>query len=510
MQHARAGIAHFRRRPSATTMKTRPRKELALLLLAVVGAADAVLVRASQGSAATSASASISAVAAHRFGPKQCVTVDRSSSGSCVIKTACHGLDTSAVEFAFDCWAANGDIFRHSFGVGGFAEQEDFDSEVQCAQCHPPSDDAPKKPAAPIVSKPTAKGAVSFTKKVNKKAGQHPLSNVGPLLSPALRAAEVVRRNEENYTKSMTAAITRTAPQYAGGMGDLATERHVKSGPSVSRYGPQTCVSTWRNAEGHCVLQTACQNVDISSYEFGLVCVDAKGLKTKHTFGRGSFDVSETFDTLAECSECIGLDDQRVVALRVQKQRFQHSEEASEVATLSEEVSSLTKTMTSMLGAVMTLRQKVKADKKVAPAPDPAAATLAAWSGEDQPEASIVAAAAPRLRSASSTDRSPQSIAQVKEVKKKHHHHHRKVVEEEEDEDEDDDDDDNEEESGKQGARKSKATAEDTIFTPATNGIGEVLDEGSEAEASELSLASDGQDSAGAMDDGSYGLETGW
>merc|ERR1719231_723652 len=118
-------------------------------------------------------------MASRRYGPHNCVLVERLSSGSCLLRTDCHGLDTSSLEFSFDCWAANGDIFRHSYGKGGFGEKEDFDTEVQCAQCHPPaqSQDAPKKSSSQAISKTATQGTVSFAK---KKADAHPIV---PLLS---------------------------------------------------------------------------------------------------------------------------------------------------------------------------------------------------------------------------------------------------------------------------------------------------------------------------------------
>merc|ERR1719331_2737516 len=92
--------------------------------------------------------------------------------------------------------------------------------------------------------------------------------------------------------------------------------------PTVARFGPGSCVSTWRSSEGHCIMRTDCQNVDISQFDFGLICVDADGKRMKHSFGRDSFDASETFDTLAGCSQCLGSDDVRRKAELVEKKRW--------------------------------------------------------------------------------------------------------------------------------------------------------------------------------------------
>jgi hypothetical protein len=278
--------------------------------------------------------------------------------------------------------------------------------------------------------------------------------------------------------------------------------------------------------------------VDITSYEFGLICIDASGTKTRHIFGRGSFDNAETFDTLAECSECVGLDDQRAVAFRAQRKHWQQSEEANEVATLSEEVKTLTQGMTSMLGAVLKLRQKEEEKKKTTPPPS-VVATLAAWSGEGTsddvsageseageppatpaaaaPAAAASAAVTPRLRAAAA---SAASTAQVK----KRRHRRRRVVEEEDEDDEDSDNDDQEDDDRDtqedKGRRKQPQTQDDhkdnddgdeyQRLTPSTNGIGETLDEGADAESSELAVASDGEASAGALDDGSMGVDAAW
>jgi hypothetical protein len=426
------------------------------------------------------------------------------------------------VEFAFDCWAANGDIFRHSYGIGGFAEHEDFDTDVQCAQCHPPSEDAVQKTAVPALAKVAETSqTVSFAKtKAAHSPAQHPLA---PMLAPSARAAAAIAGTEDQK-----AGTRHSLPRVAGGMGDLATKREIRVEPVVSRYGPKQCVSTWRSTEGHCILQTACQDVEISSYEIGLICIDPRGGKTRHVFGRGSFDSSETFDTLAECSQCIGLDDQRAVAFKVQRRRWKQSEEANEVATLSEQVHTLTQGMTSMLSAVLKMRQKVENEQKSTPSPS-VVATLAAWTGELTAASSevkdITSAASssdggstPRLRN-TATATSPRMpvVAQVEEVKTKHHHrrHHRRRIVEDEDEDQDEDDDVSDtrrDTDDGEGEKVQSDEDEGPELTEDTNGVGEPLSlsESSDAEASELDLAADGEASAGALDDGSMSLEPAW
>jgi len=73
------------------------------------------------------------------FGPGGCVSVSRNfETGSCTLRTDCEGKDISKTEFVFFCQASASEgsgIVRHSFGVGGFDVDEDFDTEVKCAAC---------------------------------------------------------------------------------------------------------------------------------------------------------------------------------------------------------------------------------------------------------------------------------------------------------------------------------------------------------------------------------------
>merc|ERR1719214_490942 len=76
--------------------------------------------------------------AATRFGPHNCVQLSLSQQGSCVLTTNCAGIDTSKLEFSFDCESASGNRLRHSFGVGGFDDQEEFDTSIKCSKCIAP------------------------------------------------------------------------------------------------------------------------------------------------------------------------------------------------------------------------------------------------------------------------------------------------------------------------------------------------------------------------------------
>jgi len=51
-----------------------------------------------------------------------------------VITTECEGVDASQTEYAFNCVGKN--VVRHSFGFGGFEDNEEFDTDVKCDYCN--------------------------------------------------------------------------------------------------------------------------------------------------------------------------------------------------------------------------------------------------------------------------------------------------------------------------------------------------------------------------------------
>merc|ERR1719326_2041546 len=121
-----------------------------------------------------------------RLGPEGCVTVDRSRSGTCVLATRCQGVDTSRFEFAFNCRGAKGDLSRHSFGVGGFDEEEEFDTGVACRSCERPADLAKK---AHVEKKVVARAAAP---RVAPSAASHQAAEA-PVALAASRAVAGLR-----------------------------------------------------------------------------------------------------------------------------------------------------------------------------------------------------------------------------------------------------------------------------------------------------------------------------
>merc|ERR1719159_1048457 len=113
-----------------------------------------------------------------------------------------------------------------------------------------------------------------------------------------------------------------------------------KEEKKVVKYGPGDCVSTWRDEKtGHCIVKTDCTGKDTTEYMFGLICEDDNG-KTRHLFGRDSFDAQETFDTLIPCKTCLKLDN----VTKATELEAENAELAQEVNALATEVGAVKQT----------------------------------------------------------------------------------------------------------------------------------------------------------------------
>lgn len=372
--------------------------------------ATAVACALAQGVSATATARHHLKASGVSFGPKSCISLTRSGAGSCVISTDCEGVDTSGTEFAFDCVGQVGDggIVRHSFGVGGFEANEEFDTEVKCDRCDKPTAavDAsaaaaasPPKPAAraapppsapkpapdaplvyvpaPVAATATAQTAhelptkPAYHNKPHKPFLAHELPTKPPRAQPKV---EVIPRD---VAGSVISYKRRSKHQSGGNQkfwpftGGSAKAPEVPANPfakssEMVRYGPDGCVSVYKSAEGHCIMKTQCTDVDISHYEFGLVCVDKVGSPVRHLFGKDSFDPEETFDTLIKCDQCLGLEDiPDAVALN------------GEVMTMSKDIANLKAVMTNISINVQMLNTEVFGGGGPAPGPAPAPAKAA-------------------------------------------------------------------------------------------------------------------------------------
>jgi hypothetical protein len=361
-----------------------------------------------------------------KFGPDNCVKLSRSAAGSCVISTGCKGLDTSSTEFAFDCidQSGKGDVVRHSFGVGGFEADEEFDTDVKCGRC------------APLLSQQHQQPAAKKKKVAHVEANLKPAPALVTPKSEAEQQHEVVPGAVGLRAKATTGAQAQASMWPFSSAGKA--EKAEKGTSEAIKYGPDSCVSVWRSAAGHCIMSTECDKKAIAEYEFGLVCVDKKGSPVKHLFGKNSFDPKETFDTLIKCEQCLGLEEiPDTVNL------------AGEVASMAKEIKSITDAMKDISVNVNMLNLKVFPPKAAAPAPGPAPAAPAP-------------AAAPTKFLVHRRAHQKHSRGNLRRHHHHHHHRHHRRAEDDDDDDREDDydrSDDRDDQEDRDSAEEPQADA---------------------------------------------------
>jgi hypothetical protein len=285
------------------------------------------------------------------FGPNDCVKVERSSAGTCVLRTQCiSGTDLETTEFAFLCVLGDGEVQKHSYGQGGFDVEETYDSSVACDQCLGPNQTpqvALHAASAAATKDEPEKKEDEPGKKTDEEKAQAPApptKKEGPKGLPVdLHTDGAPWKNESAREKYLA---------------DLVAEpKH-----NVSFYGPDHCVQTYLGEKGTCIMKTKCKGEAIKDHELGLTCVEKDGKSVRHLFGKNAFNPEETFDTLIDCEICLGLD----VAKLDKPTSIKDT-----IASLKTEVAKLNKSMAEVVGDVAELNKKVFPDKEgAAPPPE--------------------------------------------------------------------------------------------------------------------------------------------
>jgi len=253
------------------------------------------------------------------FGPANCVSVSRSSAGTCVLRTNCAGQDLSSFDISFQCMADSGQQ-AHSLGRGSFDEQEEYDTDIKCQEC-----------LAPVSKAPIARLTVA----------KQPGGGTGLSLAAVSVSREVGKLHE-----------------------------NPEPPPKAEWYGPEECVGVWRDEKSEtCVMQTDCdKDTQLNVYEFGLICIKDMEM-TRHLFGMDSFAHKETFSTIISCDECRALDE--------------YMDNTKAVNALTGTVKGIKDDLLDVNGEVKKLKAEVfpKAPAP-APAPAPAAAAPAPASAQ--------------------------------------------------------------------------------------------------------------------------------
>lgn len=223
------------------------------------------------------------------FGPDKCVDISRTEEGTCAFRTSCGGANLSDVEFAFVCSNPGTALPHalHSFGRGGFAAEEVFDTGVPCTKCS--SVDKAFSAGGPLV-----------------RAALQSLPGYAKAPVPETKSGE--ESQEKEVEENATPREPVEPPPRGKDVPDTGELREGKSAEAAF-YGPNNCIATFLSPFGTCIIQTRCVSSDLSAFNVGVTCLDASAAYSRYLFGRGVFEAEETFDTRLECELCLGVGD---------------------------------------------------------------------------------------------------------------------------------------------------------------------------------------------------------
>eukprot|EP00927_Polykrikos_kofoidii_P054833 TRINITY_DN4918_c0_g1_i1.p1 TRINITY_DN4918_c0_g1~~TRINITY_DN4918_c0_g1_i1.p1 ORF type:complete len:524 (-),score=65.33 TRINITY_DN4918_c0_g1_i1:149-1720(-) len=243
------------------------------------------------------------------FGPHDCVTLSRSTKGTCVLTTRCSSVDTSNTEFAFVCLNPANSLPHalHSYGRGGFDEEEMFDTGVHCETC------------ATVAS-----AFYTGDDEVRKSLKSLPRDM---LPFSAVPAYDVIRTE----VVDSRAQIVQPATYVGESTGSTWLAQ-------ATYYGPHSCVTTFRSPTGTCIVQTKCVQEALAMFNVGITCVDKKGSYARYIFGRNTFAAEELFDTHMECERCFGVNDVEDPAAAMTTTLFVPKQTVQNINALTKEV----------------------------------------------------------------------------------------------------------------------------------------------------------------------------
>eukprot|EP00927_Polykrikos_kofoidii_P056638 TRINITY_DN5072_c0_g2_i3.p1 TRINITY_DN5072_c0_g2~~TRINITY_DN5072_c0_g2_i3.p1 ORF type:complete len:740 (+),score=158.88 TRINITY_DN5072_c0_g2_i3:74-2293(+) len=267
------------------------------------------------------------------FGPENCIDISRSVKGTCVFTTTCSQMDITDTNFAFVCFNPGTTMphAMHSFGRGALESEETFDTGVRCKTCSTteaafasgqisralkvmPSDTVPTD-VLPVSAVPAYNDATISTQRVagtrttvaREAVKVQNTVSLDTVLHDVLPVSAVPAYTDVSIPSPPPCERRKEVAKEPCEVAKPCEAKRNMRPADATFYGPENCVMTFRSATGTCIVETDCADVNLTSFNMGVTCVENEQVHTRYLFGEGSFDSLEVFDSGIYCDVCLGV-----------------------------------------------------------------------------------------------------------------------------------------------------------------------------------------------------------
>jgi len=103
---------------------------------------------------------------------------------------------------------------------------------------------------------------------------------------------------------SVHAHATQARSKHGQGLKGRRSDTLHYATAKANKFGPNGCVSVDQSKQGSCIIRSNCEGRDLSNFEFAFDCLTESKGRNRHSFGIGSFDAVEDYDTGVVCDDC--------------------------------------------------------------------------------------------------------------------------------------------------------------------------------------------------------------
>eukprot|EP00927_Polykrikos_kofoidii_P056637 TRINITY_DN5072_c0_g2_i2.p1 TRINITY_DN5072_c0_g2~~TRINITY_DN5072_c0_g2_i2.p1 ORF type:complete len:573 (+),score=110.97 TRINITY_DN5072_c0_g2_i2:74-1792(+) len=267
------------------------------------------------------------------FGPENCIDISRSVKGTCIFTTTCSQVNITDTNFAFVCFNPGTTMphAMHSFGRGALESEETFDTGVRCKTCSTteaafasgqisralkvmPSDTVPTD-VLPVSAVPAYNDATISTQRVagtrttvaREAVKVQNTVSLDTVLHDVLPVSAVPAYTDVSIPSPPPCERRKEVAKEPCEVAKPCEAKRNMRPADATFYGPENCVMTFRSATGTCIVETDCADVNLTSFNMGVTCVENEQVHTRYLFGEGSFDSLEVFDSGIYCDVCLGV-----------------------------------------------------------------------------------------------------------------------------------------------------------------------------------------------------------